>query len=201
MGTGVSVVVPTLGRPSLAVLLDALAPADGVLPMPVELILVDDRPEDRSRPVAAVPSALAPVTRVVPGRAAARNVGWRAAAYPWVAFLDDDVVPAPDWLTVLGDDLDVDPSVVGVQGRVEVPLPADRAPTDWERVTAGLASGRWITADMAYRREALAAVGGFDERFPRAFREDADLAYRLRCAGGSLAVGTRRVVHPVRPES
>src|SRR6266536_448583 len=129
MGTGVSVVVPTLGRPSLAVLLDALAPADGVLPMPVELILVDDRPEDRSRPVAAVPSALAPVTRVVPGRAAgpaaARNVGWRAAAYPWVAFLDDDVVPAPDWLTVLGDDLDVDPSVVGVQGRVEVPLPAD----------------------------------------------------------------------------
>ena len=33
---------------------------------------------------------------------------------------------------------------------------------------------------MAYRRTALEAVGGFDERFPRAFREDADLALRVR---------------------
>ena len=36
---------------------------------------------------------------------------------------------------------------------------------------------------MAYRRAALAAVGGFDERFPRAFREDADLALRMMAAG------------------
>ena len=43
---------------------------------------------------------------------------------------------------------------------------------------------------MAYRRDALAAVGGFDERFPRAFREDADLgaaraARRLAAARGA----------------
>ena len=61
-----------------------------------------------------------------------------------------------------------------------MPLPADRRPTDWERGTAGLATARWITADMAYRRAALAAVGGFDERFRRAFREDADLALRVQ---------------------
>ena len=203
MGTGVSIVVPTVGRPSLATLLDALAPADGVLPYPLELILVDDR--RHAGPPFAVPASLAPVTRTVPGRAAgpaaARNAGWHAAAYPWVAFLDDDVVPAADWLTALGDDLDVVPEVAGVQGRVEVPLPADRRPTDWERVTAGLAAGRWITADMAYRRSVLATVGGFDERFPRAFREDADLAYRVRRAGGTLATGSRRVRHPVRAES
>jgi hypothetical protein len=88
-----------------------------------------------------------------------------------------------------------------VQGRIEVPLPAGRRPNDWERVTRALAEGRWLTADMAYRRTALAAVGGFDERFPRAFREDADLAFRLRRAGGALAVGHRQVNHPVRPES
>ena len=79
-----------------------------------------------------------------------------------------------------------------MQGRSGVPLPVDRRPTDWERGTAGLAAARWITADMAYRRAALEAVGGFDERFPRAFREDADLA--LRVARRRLDAGPGRPV-------
>ena len=44
---------------------------------------------------------------------------------------------------------------------------------------------------MAYRRSALIAVGGFDERFPRAFREDADLALRLLDRGWHLRRGDR----------
>jgi hypothetical protein len=179
--SGISIVVPTLGRPCLTVLLDALAPQlRGV--DDVELIVVDGG-DGR-------------------GPAAARNTGWRMAKYAWVSFLDDDVVPDPDWFARLRADLaGVAHDVVGVQGRIRVPLPCDRRPTDWERVTAGLANGRWITADMAYRRTALAKVDGFDERFPRAFREDADIAYRLRQAGGTLTVGTRQVTHPVRDES
>jgi histidinol-phosphate phosphatase family protein len=50
---------------------------------------------------------------------------------------------------------------------------------------------------MAYRRDALSLVGGFDERFPRAYREDADLGLRLERAGLRLALGERRVLHPV----
>jgi hypothetical protein len=52
---------------------------------------------------------------------------------------------------------------------------------------------------MAFRRDALAAVGGFDERFPRAYREDADLALRLLEAGYELVRGRRCVTHPVGP--
>jgi histidinol-phosphate phosphatase family protein len=52
---------------------------------------------------------------------------------------------------------------------------------------------------MAFARDALEAVGGFDERFPRAYREDADLAARLRAAGRRLERGERHVLHPVRP--
>jgi HAD superfamily hydrolase (TIGR01662 family) len=91
--------------------------------------------------------------------------------------------------------------VAGVQGVIDVPLPAGRRPTDAERGTAGLAGARWITADMAYRRTALLAAGGFDERFPRAFREDADLALRLLDQGWELRQGARRTTHPVRPAS
>jgi HAD superfamily hydrolase (TIGR01662 family) len=194
-----SVVVPTIGRPSLDALLDALAAAPG--PRPAELILVDDRPS--GAPLRPERPGLPPL-RVVRtgggGPARARNLGWRTARTEWVAFLDDDVVPDPDWYGQLADDIaDLGPDVAGSQGRVRVPLPEDRRPTDWERSTAGLATSSWITADLAYRRAALAAVGGFDERFPRAFREDSDLALRVMDTGSRLVRGRRRITHPVRP--
>ncbi|MEU4215609.1 glycosyltransferase [Actinoplanes sp. NPDC026623] len=199
--SGVSVVVPTLGRPSLAALLTALA-GGKACPLPMEIVVVDDRP-DRSAPLPIPPGAAMTVTEGrAAGPAAARNVGWRAARHEWVAFLDDDVLPDPDWLDRLGADLSrAEAHVGGVQGNLRVPLPPDRRPTDWERVTAGLAGGAWITADMAYRRAALARAGGFDERLPRAFREDAELAYRVRRDGWTLRRGERSVTHPVRPES
>jgi histidinol-phosphate phosphatase family protein len=133
------------------------------------------------------------------GPAAARNAGWRAAAGTWIAFLDDDVEVSTDWYASLAADLDVTDDVAGSQGRIHVPLPAGRRPTDWERNVAGLEQARWATADMAYRRAALIAVGGFDERFPRAYREDADLALRVTDRGWRLVTGRRRIRHPVRP--
>jgi histidinol-phosphate phosphatase family protein len=204
-----SVVVPTLGRPSLAVLLASLACQQH---HPADVVVVDDRryvtgPLD----VAAHPQArlLAGEGR---GPAAARNLGWRAVpvtgsvAAGWVVFLDDDVVLPLDWSGKLLADLrDADLREPGearpgaVSGRIVVPLPDGRRPTDWERCTAGLEHARWATADMAVRRSSLVAVGGFDERFRRAYREDADLAARLTASGVTLRTGHRHVVHPVRP--
>jgi HAD superfamily hydrolase (TIGR01662 family) len=201
--TPYSVVIPTLGRPCLHRCLTALAAAPGAAPERV--VLVDDRPGDPSGPLLpAAPPGL-PLTVVVTGGAgpaAARNAGWRATQTGWVAFLDDDVVVSPQWRRRLASDLDALPAqVAGMQGRIIVPAPAGRRPTDWERATLGLASCRWITADMAYRRAALADAGGFDERFRRAFREDADLAIRLLADGWQLRTGQRETVHPVRPAS
>ena len=195
----ISIVVPTVGRPSLGTLLDALRAQIDTVPVAVEVIVVADRPLPRDG--AAMPHGIT----VLPGRgagpAAARNLGWRAAKSEWVVFLDDDVVPGDGWLRALVTDLAVPYGVGGVQGGLTVPLPADRQPTDWERSTAALAEGRWLTADMAYRAEALRVVDGFDERFPAAYREDTDLAYRVRRAGWRLVRGRRRAIHPVRPES
>jgi len=191
------VVVPTVGRDSLVRLLEALA--SGSVPVPGRVLVVDDR-RDRGR---ALPLPGVPV-EVIPGRAAgpaaARNLGWRRSRAEWVAFLDDDVVPGPTWAAELLVDLAaVPPEVAASQGRIVVPMPAGRRPTDWERNVRGLERARWATADMAYRREVLAEVGGFDERFPRAYREDADLGLRVVAAGYRIVRGRRVVTHPVRP--
>jgi histidinol-phosphate phosphatase family protein len=192
--TRFDIVIPTAGRPTLARLLDTLGPQ---LENPGgRVLVVDDRREAPS------PLALPGFAGVVRGRgagpAAARNDGWRASEAEWVAFLDDDVVPDRDWVARLVADLDrLDPAVAASQGRLRVPLPRDRRPSDWERNVAGLAGARWITADMACRRGALIAVGGFDERFTSAYREDTDLALRLLCGGWQIVPGNRRVTHPV----
>lgn len=108
-------------------------------------------------------------------------------------------MPEPDWLERLADDLAAaDDDVAGSQGRIRVPLPAGRRPTDWERNVKGLERARWATADLAYRRAVLERLGGFDERFPRAFREDADLGLRVTRAGYRIEAGRRSVLHPVR---
>jgi histidinol-phosphate phosphatase family protein len=191
------VVIPTVGRDSLRRLLEALAAAGG--PRPGQLLVVDDR-RDRSR---ALPLGGVAGVTVLPGRgagpAAARNLGWRRASAEWVAFLDDDVVPGLSWLADLAHDLDgLGAEVAASQGLVRVPMPAGRRPTDWERNVRGLETARWATADMAYRRSVLEEVGGFDERFPRAYREDADLGLRVVRSGYRIVPGRRVVTHPVR---
>ncbi|MCG5431677.1 HAD-IIIA family hydrolase [Mycobacterium sp. MYCO198283] len=193
-----SIVIPSIGRPSLARLLAALDAGDG--PVPEAIVVVDDRPGDAALPL---PETTLPITvRRSGGRgpAAARNTGWRATRTPWVCFLDDDVVPDADWRARVADDLaaaDAEPAVAGSQGRIAVPAPAGRAATDDERRTLRLETARWITADMAYRRSALVACGGFDERFPRAYREDSDIALRVTRAGGRIVGGSRGCTHPV----
>jgi glycosyltransferase involved in cell wall biosynthesis len=204
------VVIPTSGRPSLARLLEALA-RQRAGPFPGRVIVVEDaRCRDRR---AAMPPpgrarageggvALEVMLAQAPGPAAARNVGWHSSSAEWVAFLDDDVIPDERWCEALDRDLRDQPDAVAAsQGRVRVPLASDRRPTDWERNIAGLERARWATADMAYRRDVLARVGGFDERFRHAYREDADLGLRVTSLGLRIKRGERVVSHPPGPAS
>src|SRR4051794_23646692 len=169
----VDVVIPTSGRPSLASLLDVL---DGFA---LGDVIVSEARDGR-------------------GPAWARNAGWRRSRAGWGAFLDDDVIPDLAWVDALERDLrDLGERVGASQGRLRVPLRTDRRPTDWERNVAGLEEAQWATADMAFRRAALEDAGGFDERFPRAYREDADLGLRLTGRGLRILAGRRTVLHPV----
>ena len=79
----ISLVVPTLGRPSLAVLLDALAGQLADLPE-VEILLVDDRRDDTGE--LAVPGPLTAYTKVLTGR----GMAVRGARHRCWARIDSD---------------------------------------------------------------------------------------------------------------
>jgi GT2 family glycosyltransferase len=172
----ISVVVPTCGRPELLCrCLEALEsqslPRDAY-----EIVVIEDR-ERR-------------------GPAWARNRGWRQARAPLVAFTDDDCVPHPEWLA-----RGLEAFVVGadaVCGRIVMPLAG--VPTDYERDAQGLERSEFVTANCFLRKSMLERLGGFDERFELAWREDSDLHFRLLKAGARIAVEPRAIVlHPVRP--
>jgi len=190
-----AVVIPTIGRSRLAELIRAV---DGD-PAPSCIVIADDR-RDATSALDLPPTAspLVVVRTYGRGPAAARNAGWRAADADWIAFLDDDVAIPVDWCRRLVTDLEALPDdIAASQAWIYVPSPEDRRPTDAERRTLGLSGASWITADMAYRRAALVETGGFDDRFPRAFREDSDLAIRTVRIGYGIGWGERVTTHPL----
>lgn len=200
----VSVVIPTCRRPDL--LARCLAP---LLEQSLtereryEVIVVDDGRTDETRTLvermAETPGA--PRLRYLRpaagrGPAAARNLGWQAAEGEIVAFTDDDTVPDRDWLRA-GVEAMEHLQVPAVRGQVRVPLP--RQVTDHARMTQGLEVAEFVTANCFVRHDALQAVGGFDERFTRPWREDSDLHFKLIGRYGEVPKASRAVVqHPVR---
>jgi GT2 family glycosyltransferase len=130
-----------------------------------------------------------------PGPAAKRNAAWRAATAPLVAFTDDDCRPPPEWLERLVDAAAAFPGAV-IQGAT-LPDPDEEhlvqaAPhVDTQRIVP---PSPWAqTCNIAYPRELLERVGGFDETFPLAAGEDTDLAIRA-CETGAPYVGARDAV-------
>jgi glycosyltransferase involved in cell wall biosynthesis len=200
----VSVVIPTWKRPVLLRRCLLALCAQRMEPGGFEVIVADDGCERRIAQLVADLAADYPrialrytAVRTTQGPAGARNAGWRLARGEIVAFTDDDTVPAPDWVGEGYLALTAVAAWSAVSGRVVVPLPA--RPTDHERDTGGLANAEFVTASCFVRRSALQRVGGFDERFTRAWREDSDLQFRLEKQAGAVGHAPKAIVeHPVR---
>jgi GT2 family glycosyltransferase len=200
----VSVVVPTFRRPVLlARCLEALLAQDFAAE-DYEVIIVDDAASNQTRCQIEQFAKRAGMEEHTiryfaatqsHGPAAARNSGLYAAYGKIIAFTDDDCIPSPGWIKAGIQAMAED--VVAVAGRIIVPLPPN--PTDYEYNASFLAHSEFVTANCFVRRDALIKIGGFDERFTAAWREDSDLIFTLQELGASYAVAQDAIViHPVR---
>jgi GT2 family glycosyltransferase len=196
----VSVVVPTWERPErLAAALDALQ-AQTLEPGQFEVVVADDGASERTPEMLAArrDGRLGVRSVRLPGRgpAAARNAGWRAARAPLVAFTDDDCEPHPRWLEALLEAHRRNPAAI-VQG-VTRPIPREaellRRPFTRTRRIEG-PSPWFATCNIAYPRDLLERLGGFDELFPEALGEDTDLGWRALEHGTSVEFAPGAVVH------
>jgi glycosyltransferase involved in cell wall biosynthesis len=204
----VSIVVPTCGRPQLLSRCLAALIQQHFDGSRFEVIVVDDRPSMGTRDVViewakhAAQSGKGPLVTYIPspgphGPAAARNHGWRAAHGRIIAFTDDDTMARPEWL-VNGVRAFERENVDAVWGRIVMPL--HRVPTDYEFDAKGLERAEFVTANCFCSKKILERLGGFDERFRFAWREDADLYFSLLDINARIKhVPGAVIVHPIRP--
>ena len=138
------------------------------------------------------------------GLASARNVGLAAATGEIVAYLDDDARPDPHWLAYLAHAFATTP--YASIGGPNVPFPDDG---DVEQCVARVPGGPTHVlltdteaehvpgCNMAFRKECLDAIGGFDPRF-RVAGDDVDVCWRIRERGWTIGFCPGAVVwhHP-----
>lgn len=193
----ISVVIPTYERPVLlARCLDRLAPdAQTLDPARYEVIVSDD---SRSDVTEHLVHTKYPWVRWTAGPrrgpASNRNAGARCAVAPWLAFLDDDCIPDPGWLSgflpAIAAQVAIAPGKVVC--REPWTSPRDHAPIN--------DAGRYIwSCNFLVSHAAFTALGGFDERFPYAHFEDLDLQMRARAVPLAEQFAPDAVVdHPPR---
>jgi GT2 family glycosyltransferase len=194
------VVITWRGRDHVTACLDAVAAQHRAH----RILVVDNASDDGTAELLAAHPSTPEVIRLPANRGYA---GGLAAALPgigteFVAWLNDDAVPRPDWLALLEDALDADPAAAAASARLEsadgepisvgVALTADGHGAD---LTEGAEVFGFCGGAALLRTAELAAAGGVPAGF-FCYYEDTDTAWRLRLRGWTvLAVPDARVTH------
>jgi glycosyltransferase involved in cell wall biosynthesis len=212
-----SVVIPTYNRSAL--LRSAVLSVLGQDPaLPFEVIIVDNNSQDDTAAMVQAlvrehPERLRYLFEQEQGNAHARNCGVRSAAGAIVAFIDDDVTVAGDWLPTLVRAFAARPDLSFVGGRVlprwTEPPPSWLTAEHWsplalldygpdELIIDSGAARTLLTANIAFRRGVFDDIGGFSPALQRVTdrigsMEDTEFLLRV-CRSGKHGLYDPRMV-------
>ena len=165
-----------------------------------EVIVVNDGSTDRTRQIAEGYDYIRLIHQENKGLSEARNVGIRAATGEIVAFTDADCMADRDWLTHLVAQFQS--SEFAAVGGPNLTPPDDSFVASCVAVSPGAPTHVLLDdevaehipgCNMAFRREALEAIDGFDPIF-RAAGDDVDLCWRLQNKGYKIGFSAAAVV-------
>jgi GT2 family glycosyltransferase len=153
-----------------------------------EVIVVDDGSTDDTPAILSRHPGVRAVRQANQGLSAARNGGLRAATGAVVAYTDSDCFADPDWLTHLVYQLGRSgaaavggPNLTPEDGRLAACVAA--APGQPAHVLESDQVAEHIPGcNMAFRREPLEAINGFDPQYRKA-GDDVDVCWRIQQAG------------------
>lgn len=153
-----------------------------------EVILVDDGSTDNTRDIAKAFPEICTIHQSNMGLSAARNTGLEAATGSIIAYTDSDCYADADWLSLLVHQLQRTgaaavggPNLTPKDGRVPTLVSASPGQPTHVLETDYIAE-HIPGCNMAFRREALEDIGGFDPMFRKA-GDDVDVCWRLQEGG------------------
>ena len=176
--------------------LDAIARLDY---LNYEVIVVDDGSTDATADIAS-DYEVRLISTENRGLSSARNTGWQEAKGEIVAYIDDDAYPDSHWLSYIASGFGSS-NHQGIGGPNLAP-PGDGFIADCVAHAPGgpvhvLISDREAEhipgCNMAFRRDALQAIAGFDSQF-RVAGDDVDVCWRLQKNRGTLGYQAAAVV-------
>src|SRR5947209_734107 len=165
-----------------------------------EVIVVNDGSTDRTLEIAERFPFCRIISQPNKGLSVARNVGAEAASGEIVAYTDSDCVADPDWLTYLVAKMET--SNLAACGGPNFPPPEDSLVPAAVAVSPGGPTHVLISdeiaehiagCNMAFRRDALLALGGFDPVY-RAAGDDVDICWRFQDAGHAIGFSAAAIV-------
>jgi O-antigen biosynthesis protein len=165
-----------------------------------EVIVVNDGSTDGTQQIAETYDYIRLVNQENKGLSEARNVGIRTSKGEIIAFTDADCMADPDWLTYLAARFRS--SDFGAVGGPNLSPADDSLIASCVAVSPGAPTHVLLDdevaehipgCNMAFRREALEAINGFDPIF-RAAGDDVDVCWRLQNKGYKIGFSPAAVV-------
>ncbi|MEH2381176.1 MAG: glycosyltransferase [Nostoc sp.] len=191
-----SVIIPTYHRNDLLVkCLDCLAPGVQTLAAgQYEVIVTDDGSQTTAEEMIRQQYPWVKwVAGPRSGPAANRNNGAKYAQGEWLAFTDDDCLPAQEWLEAYAEA--TKGSALALEGAIH---PLGNPDQDLAECPINLTGGCFWSANIAVKHKFFETIDGFDSNYLIAAQEDQDLKIRIEKITKIDFVPEAKVYHPVR---